>query len=89
VKHACAPSDAFAFHVEDNKCTEFTKPSITATKASSARPGVAPGLQVPKDGGLSLTYNIKDSVCKGTGEEKAMRVTLLCDKSAESLKFID
>jgi hypothetical protein len=44
---------------------------------------------VPTEGGLSLTYSIKDSVCKGTGDEKKMTVTLMCDPNEHMMKYLD
>ena len=89
VKGKCDVPNAFAYHIEGGKCTAFTQPSINATATKSSRRSSTPGVAIPKQGGVSLTYKIAGSQCKGTGEEKAMRVTLLCDKSQEDMKYLD
>lgn len=88
VERYCDRLDAFAFHVEDSKCTAFTAPVIEAWPAL-AHPAVAKGADVPSDGGVSLHYAVAGSVCKQTGGEKRMKVSLLCDPLEPELRYID
>lgn len=88
VEQYCDRLDAFAFHVEDSKCTAFTAPAIEAWPAL-AYPAVAKGLDVPSDGGISLHYAVAGSVCQQTGGEKRMKVSLLCDPLEPELRYID
>lgn len=85
---SCNSTDAFAYHVEDTKCTEFSNPHVdVAPAANHASSNEA--VSTPSDGGVSLTFSIKDSVCKGTGDEKKMKVTFLCDAKEPEMKFFD
>lgn len=79
VKKHCDVPHAYAYHVENGACTAFTKQEIVSNATMSVRPSTTPGVTVPKKGGVSLTYKIAGSQCKHNGEEKALRVTLLCD----------
>lgn len=88
VERYCNDTGAFAYHVEDGKCTEFSSPTIKAETAGN-KPSTQKGLSVPTEGGLSLTYGIKDSVCKGTGDEKKMTITLMCDPNEHEMKYLD
>lgn len=89
VNGKCDVPNAYAYHIESGRCTAFTQPTIVANATQSTRPSQTPGVAVPQKGGVSLTYKIAGSTCRGTGEEKAMRVSLLCDPSKDSMSFID
>jgi hypothetical protein len=88
VEKYCNTTGSYAYHVEDGKCTEFNSPNVKSASAES-KPSVSKGITVPKNGGLSLTYSIADSVCKHTGDEKALTVTLMCDPKEMEMRYLD
>lgn len=88
IEKYCNDTGAYAYHVEDGKCTEFSNPVIEARPATN-KTSSTKGVSIPTEGGLSLTYSIKDSVCKGTGDEKKMTVSLMCDPKEDNMHFME